>query len=295
MIAIPLSAAEKMQIAVLDLIPKNTSKILSNAATDIIRSEMVKTGIFTIVERSQMDEILKEQGFQQSGCTDQSCAVQVGKLLSAKKILLGEINKIKDVFIITARIVDIEKGVSEFSANEKAESEEVLDKACKNLTDKLIQNIMEGNKEYFITKKIPAGYYIRGLVPGWAQYYSGNETKGYIVMGVFACSVGFLTYTVIDYYGKKSDYEDLKLGTPQSKVDSKYSDAEDAALLANIAAWTAVSIYLLNWIDLLFINDYIRTETAQHDSVRTYFSVYNINNHNSSDGFITNFAYNIMF
>ncbi len=73
--------AEKMQVAVLDLNPKAVSKILAGAVTDMIRSEMVKTGLYTIIERTRMDEILKEQALQMTGCTDQTCAVKIGKLL----------------------------------------------------------------------------------------------------------------------------------------------------------------------------------------------------------------------
>ncbi len=88
----PLPArAEKMQIAVLDLEPKGIPKIMAGAVSDIVRSELVKSGYFTVVERGQMDAILREQGFQMTGCTDSACAVQMGKLLSAKKILMGEI------------------------------------------------------------------------------------------------------------------------------------------------------------------------------------------------------------
>ena len=94
--AIP-ARAQRMLVAVLDLEAKGVSKIISGAVTDIMRSEMVKTGLFTIVERGQMDEILKEQGFQQTGCTDQACAVKIGKLISARKILIGEVNRYEEV------------------------------------------------------------------------------------------------------------------------------------------------------------------------------------------------------
>ncbi len=41
----PAYSAEKMRIAVLDLQSKNISKILSNAVSDLIRSEMIKSGM----------------------------------------------------------------------------------------------------------------------------------------------------------------------------------------------------------------------------------------------------------
>ena len=41
--------------------------------TDRMMSELVNTNAVIMVERNQMDEILSEQGFQQSGCTSSEC------------------------------------------------------------------------------------------------------------------------------------------------------------------------------------------------------------------------------
>jgi hypothetical protein len=253
-ITISAFAAEKMQIAVLDLHPKGVSKIVSGAVSDIIRSEMVKTGLFAVVERSQMDEIMKEQGFQMTGCTDQSCAVKVGKLLSAKKILIGEINKIGKAFMITVRIVDVEKGLSEFAANEKAETEDVLDKAGMNITRKLSENIVEGNKEFFVVRKTRSGYYLRSIVPGWGQIYAEHEIKGSVFAGVFLASVGYSVYSYMDYNKKNKDYKDLPAGTSLSVFDSKADKAKKAENMKYISFGICGAVYLTHWVDVIFFS-----------------------------------------
>lgn len=246
--------AEKMPIAVIDLKAKGVSKIVSGAMTDLIRSEMVKTGLYTVIERSQMDEILKEQGFQQTGCTDQSCAVQLGKILSAKKILLGEINKMKETILITVRIVDVEKGVSEYSANEKAESEDVLDAAAKKLTRNLSLNIVEGNEDFFIERKTESGYYTRGLVPGWGQFYAEKTLKGGIFLGTFIAAVGFTVYGGFNYMQKAKDYDDVARASAQSEFDSKFDDKKSAATLFLTGCGISGLIYIANWVDLIFFS-----------------------------------------
>ncbi|HPV98654.1 MAG: Curli production assembly/transport component CsgG [Spirochaetes bacterium ADurb.BinA120] len=251
---VPLYAAEKMQVAVLDLKPREVSKIVTGAVSDIIRSEMVKTGLFTVVERAQMNEILKEQGFQMTGCTDQACAVQVGKLLSARKILVGEINRVGKAFMITVRIVDVEKGVSEFAANEKAENEDVLDKAGAGITRKLAQNIVEGNKEYFVERKTRSGYYTRAIVPGWGQFYADRDTKGYVFLGSFALSAGFAVFSYMRYSGAADDYSSVPRGAPQSEFDSKYDAKAKAANLFMIAGGVTALVYAAHWVDFLFFS-----------------------------------------
>jgi len=250
-LAVPVMGAEKMRVAVIDLQGKGVSKMVSYAVSDLIRSEMVRTGMFIIVERTQMNEILKEQGLQMSGCTDSACAVEMGKLLSARKILMGEINQLGQSYVITVRIVDVEKGVSEFSANEKAANDDVLDQASKNITAKLTRNIVQGDPGAFVFTT-PAGYYTRSIIPGWGQFYAGHPVKGTIFLTAFAGSLGFLGYSLYNYFDKKSAYEDQ--GPPQSLIDKKYNEYQKAADLTLYAGITIGVVYLLNWVDVLFFS-----------------------------------------
>src|SRR5262245_5101418 len=70
------AAPAKELVAVLDFEPVNTDKVQASALTDRFREELLKSGRFTLVERAQMDQILNEQAFQQTGCTSSECAVQ---------------------------------------------------------------------------------------------------------------------------------------------------------------------------------------------------------------------------
>jgi len=83
-----------------------------------LRSELFRTGSYTVLERSKMNEILKEQGFQGSGCTNTECAVEVGQLIGVEKIIVGSIDKVGDVFTVNIRLIavatgKIEKDISE--------------------------------------------------------------------------------------------------------------------------------------------------------------------------------------
>ena len=118
---------ENIRIAVLDLEARGTSKTASTAVSEMLRTEMINMGMFTVIERHEMGVILKEQGFSQTGCTDQDCAVQVGKLLSARKILIGTLTQQGAELLITVRVVDVEKGVAEYGESEVTSSVKILD------------------------------------------------------------------------------------------------------------------------------------------------------------------------
>ncbi len=181
---------EKMRLAVMDLNSRGkVSKVTAAAISDLLRSDIVDTGRFVIVERSQMEAIFKEQGLQMTGCTDNSCAVEIGKLVSANKIILGEVNMLNNSTIITVRVVDVAKGVAEFSTSEKTENINEIDKTVKSLVEKLtlrmtgkrpveetedVKNIPSGLSiyySYFKPAKTPFKTYYDSLMGGGLDYY----------------------------------------------------------------------------------------------------------------------------
>ncbi len=120
--------AQQLLLAVIDFEAKGISRKEAQAASEWLRTEIINTGTFKVIERSAMDTILKEQAFSMTGCTDTTCAVKVGKLLSAKKMLVGNIEKWKDRVFLNGRIIDVEKGVAEFAHKETVTSLDELDK-----------------------------------------------------------------------------------------------------------------------------------------------------------------------
>ena len=131
-----------MRIAILDLSGgSGVSPSLANDTTDLIRAEMINLNLFTVLERAQMKEILKEQGFQMSGCTDTSCAVKIGQLLSANKILVGKVSKFGKNYTINIRIVDVEKGTGDYAEYVDTQSQEEIPKQVRVLVKRLAGRI----------------------------------------------------------------------------------------------------------------------------------------------------------
>ena len=125
------------RVAVIDFQAKGIPHSLAANTTELIRTELVNTGKYTVIERAQMTQILREQEFQMTGCTDVSCAVKVGKLLSARKILVGTVMKIGNKIIISGRIVDVERGVAEEAATQNALSMNEIDNAARLFVSRL--------------------------------------------------------------------------------------------------------------------------------------------------------------
>ncbi len=110
--------------------------------------EIVTKNGFLLVEEETQNEVLKEQATQRKKqCYDDTCVVDVGKMLAAKKLLKTEVMKGNNSYIFNGGFTDLEKGVKERTKKEifkgNLNDEEALSKFINMLSKKLI----EGDKE----------------------------------------------------------------------------------------------------------------------------------------------------
>lgn len=102
------SAFNKIRVAVLDFEGKGISQMDASVLTDRLRSNLVETGAFDVIERGKMEEIFEEMELQLSGCISSECAVQVGQLLGVSRMITGTIGKFGKTYTIDVRVIDIE-------------------------------------------------------------------------------------------------------------------------------------------------------------------------------------------
>jgi len=86
------------------------------SVTSRFEAELLATDSFKIVERRNIDKILKEQGFQQSGACDNSeCSVEIGQLLSVQGIFTGELSRTGKTWSLSVKRTDVGSGQTQFS------------------------------------------------------------------------------------------------------------------------------------------------------------------------------------
>jgi len=105
-------AQEKEYIAVMDLdIEENVDKSIRIPLSSRLRQELMMTQKYKVLDRDSMDEILSEQQLSLEDCTTSECALKVGRLLIAAKIVTGNVSKKEETHSICARLIDLETGV----------------------------------------------------------------------------------------------------------------------------------------------------------------------------------------
>ncbi|MBI4655576.1 MAG: hypothetical protein HY746_02390 [Elusimicrobia bacterium] len=132
-----VKSTEAVNIAVAEFTGKNVSMADASIVADFLRTELVNTGLFNVMDRNNMETVLAEQKFQASGCTEQQCAVEMGKLLNVRQMVIGSLSKLLDTYYITVNLIDVQTGRIIASFDQEASSAKELKQACRTLAQKL--------------------------------------------------------------------------------------------------------------------------------------------------------------
>ncbi len=197
---ITIFAQEKTPVAVIDFYAPEVSPSAVVSLSNIVRRKLIETNLFIVVDRNNMQEILEEQNFQQSGaCTDLSCMVQIGQMLGVKKMVGGTIGLLGSKYIIDLQLVDVESGqIEKIENTEYLGPVEGLDasigrvtlqltgqqvpedvKLTEDLSERRLFRTNEGYLKYTEEKRSPKTASIRSLIfPGLGHFYNEKPAKG---------------------------------------------------------------------------------------------------------------------
>jgi TolB-like protein len=100
--------SDKPIITVLDFDSSGIAEAEMQTTISILSSALFKTELFTVIDVSQRETVLKELEFSLSGCSDESCMLEVGKMLSAEAIVVGSIGRIGNKYVLSAKMLETE-------------------------------------------------------------------------------------------------------------------------------------------------------------------------------------------
>ena len=100
----------KPTIAILDFEGQGVGPSEVQTLTERMRTEIGNTNAVRLIERKAVEKIMMEQGLQQSGCTSDECAAEVGQLLGVQFMISGSIGKMGKSFTIDTKMFSVETG-----------------------------------------------------------------------------------------------------------------------------------------------------------------------------------------
>ncbi len=139
-----LFSQDQLRIAIMDF--QNLSNIsnldyLEKAIPEILITDLSLSKKIKIVERTRLEEILKEMQLTLSGAVDQERIVEVGKIAGAKAILLGSIIKAGEIFRIDSRLIDASTGEVILAEKKEWSSESDVIAAVDLLAEQIIKSL----------------------------------------------------------------------------------------------------------------------------------------------------------
>lgn len=118
--SLPMASGPKLKIAIFEFKSRNFWSgwyDISSTLSDMITTQLINTGKFDVVERSQIERIMEEKSLAQSGVVEESEALQIAQLAGADVILIGSAGITGNKIEADARIVDMKTGVAKCAMN----------------------------------------------------------------------------------------------------------------------------------------------------------------------------------
>jgi hypothetical protein len=109
--SIKISQDSTLLLAVSDFVARGFDSVTALIISDRFRSSLIGKKGIKVLERTQMDLVLKEQGFQQSGvCNYDACLIEMGQLLGIQFIVAGTVGYTSNLYTFDIRMIDVRTG-----------------------------------------------------------------------------------------------------------------------------------------------------------------------------------------
>ena len=141
----PVARDGILTLAVLDLqAGGGVSASDAAVASDWLRVYLVNNNRIQMIDRGNMDRLLAEQAFQQTGCTKQDCAVKLGKLLNASHVVAGSFSKFMTSYVINVFIVKVETGQIVLAEEAKGRDEDEISANIRRMAVRISEKYQAG-------------------------------------------------------------------------------------------------------------------------------------------------------
>ncbi len=98
----------RTKLAIYDLEAPEPFKTVALILSEALREELFRLGHFTLVNRENIVQVMNEMGLQQSGLVDEKQAVQAGKGMAARQIIMGKFGILGNTSVLQAKRIDVE-------------------------------------------------------------------------------------------------------------------------------------------------------------------------------------------
>jgi hypothetical protein len=107
----------RQRVAVVDFRAIDVPATLAAATAETLRSALIQLNRVSVIERGQIEQVIREQRFNGTGLVDGDAAITLGKLVGAGTIIVGSVTRFGQTYTINARALDTLTGEALTAAN----------------------------------------------------------------------------------------------------------------------------------------------------------------------------------
>jgi len=198
------------------------------AAGNLVRIELEKTDVYTVMDRYDINDVIKGKELNVENCYGTQCLAAVGKALNADKMLGGSIERFGEKIIISLKLIDVKRGIIE-----KTDVTEYLNlaKEIQTMVQISVNNLLDIENDKLLVESL---IYYEGIIsspttrlnlngprmgfayitpsmdgkPGMAERLQDPEQYG-----------GFDSYPVMSQFGYQFETQYLSAGNFQALVE----------------------------------------------------------------------------
>ena len=105
--AFPSLAQQRTRIAIVEVEPGRSAREVSSYAHSLLEEKLSRSEVFSLVERSQVEKVVDEVAYQQSGITEAATIAEIGTHLNVEKLFFSRVHRLPPDYKLTVKIVDV--------------------------------------------------------------------------------------------------------------------------------------------------------------------------------------------
>ena len=181
-------------------------------------------GNFKIVDRKELEKVMKEIQLQFEGVTEQKNIHDIGSMTGADFLQAGNMTKFEDSYFINIKIVEVETGETIYADSVSFKNKEFVN--------------VKSLDQMFPERKYPVSAAFRSfVVPGWGQFYNDSPVRGVIYPVLVAAGIGTSIYFGVQPWGEHSNSEDPDVRSRELKEGKKNKNAFIGVISATAGVW----------------------------------------------------------
>ena len=149
------SLQAQMAVSILDFEGEDVEEKVLKACFNQLEESLSQSNRFTIIEKAKRDELLEEQKIQNTGICDADCAVEIGQLIGAEYLMLGNIIGLTSkLFQVNIKIINVEKGDIEEKVTSQIEGDlGALLAGMEDASREIVRRIAAGSAPQQVTQQ----------------------------------------------------------------------------------------------------------------------------------------------